>query len=163
MVQIYNCMDALSDKCDEELFHIYCGHPYQRPKEERYLAARILESRDFKFKEISAYKRKWIAEKWDKKSWTSRLQISMIDQQSKIISFLLFIGLLVMLIFVVAPFFTENGFNSFAFNGDVWTFLNILSFVIFFYIFGFISYISQIISNLRKKKRVFDLYHHQAA
>jgi len=163
MVQIYNCMDVLSGKCDEELFLIYCGHPYQRPKEERYLAARILESRDFKFKEISTYKQKWESEKWEKKSWTSKLQISMIGQQSKIISALLFLGLFLILIFVISPFFTENGFNSFAFNGDIWFFLNILSFVVFFYIFGFIGYISQFISRMKKKKRVFDLYDHQTA
>lgn len=163
MVQIYNCMDVLSAKCDEELFHIYCGHPYQRPKEERYLAARILESRDFKFKKIRTYKRKWESEKWKKKSWTIQLQFSMIGQQSKIISTLLLLGLLLMLLFVISPFFTENGFNSFAFNGDVWFFLNILSFVIFFYIFGFIGYISRFVSKLRKKKRVFELHHHQTA
>lgn len=162
MVQIYNCMDELSAKCDEELFHIYCGHHYQRPREERYLAARILESRNFKFKEINKYKRKWESEKWDQKSWSTKFQISILGQQSNIISSLLLIAFLLMLVFVVFPFFTENGFNSFAFNGDIWFFLNILSFVVFFYIFGFIGYISQFISNLKKKKRVFELYHQQA-
>lgn len=161
MVQIYNCMDVLSAKCDEELFHIYCGHPSQRPKEERYLAARILESRDFKFKEIGSYKQKWESEKWEHQSWSTRLLISMLGHQSKIISILLFIGLMVMLTFVISPFFIENGFHSFAFNGDIWFFLNILSFVIFFYIFGFIGYISRFISKLREKKRVFELHHHQ--
>ena len=49
MTKINKWKKDLSNKSDEELFNIYCGSPKHLPKDIRYYAARILETRDFQF------------------------------------------------------------------------------------------------------------------
>lgn len=162
MVRIYKCKDELSNKSDKELFHIYCGHPIHRPREERYLAARILESRDFQFKKIREYKKRWELEKWNRLKSKSNFTFRLINGQNKLISILVFIAILLISIFVIAPVFFSDGKLSFSLDGEVWYFLNIFSFVVFIYIFGFIGYFGKFISNLRQKKKVFEMFHQQA-
>jgi len=55
-------------KTEEELFQIYCGFPKSYHVSKRYYAARVLESRDFKFNQISVYKEKWRQEKLQKQA-----------------------------------------------------------------------------------------------
>lgn len=50
-------------KSEEELFCIYCGYPKPYHIVMRYYAARVLESRDFKFNQVKSYKEKWKQEK----------------------------------------------------------------------------------------------------
>ena len=59
MTKIYKWKKDFSNKSDEELFNIYCGSPKHLPKNMRYYAARILETRDFQFDNISMHKREW--------------------------------------------------------------------------------------------------------
>ena len=112
----------------------------QRPIEERYIAARILESRDFQFKKINTYLRKWEFEKWDTPAKARRLSNPFRGGQSKIISIMMLLAMAFLGTFVIIPLFFPNSIFSFSFSGDIWFFLNIFSFVVFFYIFGFIGY-----------------------
>lgn len=162
MVRIYKCKDELSTKSDKELFHIYCGYPIHRPKEERYLAARILESRDFQFKEIATYKRKWELEQWSHLNKKPQFSLSSSSFYNKLIIFLLFMAFLLITVFVINPVFFSDGKLSFSSNDEVWYFLNIFSFVVFIYLFGFIGYIGKFISKFRTKKKVINMYHQQA-
>ncbi|NPD44690.1 MULTISPECIES: hypothetical protein [unclassified Lentimicrobium] len=162
MVRLYKCKDELSTMSDKELFHIYCGYPIHRPKEERYLAARILESRDFKFKKIAIYKQKWELETWNNLNKKPSFSLRSSSFYNKLIIFLLFMAFLLITIFVINPVFFSNGNFSFSSNGDVWYFLNIFSFVAFIYIFGFIGYIGKFISKFRTKKKAFNMYDQQA-
>jgi len=57
----------LSIKTEEELFYIYCGYPKHYPKKIRYQAGRILENRDFQFKNITEYKKSWHENKLNNK------------------------------------------------------------------------------------------------
>jgi len=161
MVRIYKCKDELSIMSDKELFHIYCGYPIHRPKEERYLAVRILESRDFQFKKIDVYKQKWKLEKRSELNKKPRFSISSSSFYNKLIIFLLFMAFLLITVFVINPVFFSNGKLSFSSNDEVWYFLNIFSFVVFIYIFGFIGYIGKFISKFRTKKKVFNMYDQQ--
>jgi len=68
MAKKYDWKTALKGKSEEELFNIYCGYPKHFQIDVRYFAARVLESRDFKFKEVSAYKEKWRQEKLQKQA-----------------------------------------------------------------------------------------------
>ena len=63
MAEKYDWKTDLKAKSEEELFNIYCGYPKHLHISLRYYAARVLESRDFKFREILAYKEKWRQEK----------------------------------------------------------------------------------------------------
>lgn len=162
MVRIYKCKDELSTMSDKELFHIYCGYPIHRPKEERYLAVRILESRDFQFKKIDVYKRKWELEKWSDLNKKPKFSLSSSSFSNKLIIFLLFMAFLLISVFVINPVFFSNGKLPFSSNGEVWYFLNIFSFVVFIYIFGLIGYIGKFISKLKTKKKEINMYHQQA-
>lgn len=161
MSDIYSCMDELSEKSDEELFQIYRGYPKQRHIEERYIAARILESRDFQFKKINTYLRKWELEKWGTPSKARKLRNPFRGGQSKIISIMMLLAMIFLGTFVIIPLFFPNSIFSFSFSGDIWFFLNIFSFVVFFYIFGFIGYFSRTIRRIRKQRRVFEVFHQQ--
>ncbi len=161
MVRIYKCKDELSNMSDKELFHIYCGYPVHRPKEERYLAVRILESRDFQFKKIASYKKEWELEKWSDLNKKPKFSLSSSSFYNKLIFFLLFMAFLLITVFVINPVFFSNGKFSFSSNGEVWYFLNIFSFVVFIYIFGIIGYIGNFISKFRNKKKIINMYPQQ--
>jgi len=68
MTKINKWKKDLSNKSDEELFNIYCGSPKHLPKDIRYYAARILETRDFQFDNISAHKKQWELERMQQNS-----------------------------------------------------------------------------------------------
>ena len=68
MARKYDWKTELKSKTEEELFQIYCGFPKSYHVSKRYYAARILESRDFKFNQVSTYKKKWRQEKLQKQA-----------------------------------------------------------------------------------------------
>jgi len=161
MSQIYDCKDELSTKTDQELFYIYRGNPNHRPIEERYMAARILESRDFRFKDINKYIRTWENERYSRSSTNGKLNYSFLFRKVDLITLLMFLALVFLSLVVVVPVFFPNSSLAFSFSGDIWFFLNILSFLVFFYIFGFISYFIGIIQNFRKQKKMFEIFQRQ--
>lgn len=161
MSQIYDCMDELSAKTDEELFYIYRGNPAHRPIEERYLAARILESRDFRFKDIHQYINKWEKAKFKKSATNGKFKYRFRLHQSDFITLLMFLALIFLSLFVIVPVFFPDSTLAFSFSGDIWFFLNVLSFLVFFYIFGFISYFIRIIKNFRRQRKMFEVFQQQ--
>jgi VIT1/CCC1 family predicted Fe2+/Mn2+ transporter len=154
-------MDELSTKSDQELFYIYRGGQNPRPIRERYLAARILESRDFRFKEIHSYITKWEMEKYEKTSPNGKFKYRIKLNQADLITLLMFLAIIFLGIVVIVPVFFPNSNLAFPFSGDVWFFLNILSFLVFFYIFGFIGYFIRAIKNFRKQRKMFEIFHSQ--
>lgn len=105
MSPIYDCMDKLSTKSDQELFYIYRGSQNPRPITERYLAARILESRDFRFKDIHAYITKWEKEKYKKTLPNGRFKYRVQLNQSDLITLLMFLAIIFLGIVVIVPVF----------------------------------------------------------
>jgi hypothetical protein len=157
MNQIYNCLDTLSEKTDEELFGIYCGYSKNRTLDERYIAARILESRDFKFQEIRTYRLKWEKDNWDNRSNTSKFHHHILIFLRNISSYLLLLLFLALSGIIVAQLFLGHGKWMLSLSGDLWFFLNVLSFVALFYIFGFIGYFSRSFGKFKRKKKEFEL------
>lgn len=159
MGKIYNCLDELSTKTDEELFYIYRGNPKHLSIEKRYMAARILESRDFRFKDIHNYLFQWEQEKYNRSSTNGKLNYRLIFNKIDLITLLMFLALIFLSFVVIVPVFFPNSALAFSFSGDIWFFLNVLSFLVFFYIFGFISYFVRIIQNFRKQRKMFEIFH----
>ncbi len=157
MNQIYNCLDTLSEKTDQELFSIYCGYPKHRPLDERYMAARILESRDFRFQDIQTYKAQWEEENWNNRSVSSKFNQHAISFLRNISSWLLLLVFVALAVVILAQLFISNGQWILSYGGDLWFFLNILSFVALFYVFGFIGYFSRSFGKLKRKKKEFEL------
>lgn len=161
MKQFYSSLDELSEKTDEELFQIYRGYPHQKPIEERYIAARILRSRSFDFKNSHIYLQSWQKEHYLENQTQGKIKFHYHPDQSDIITFVMFLALIFLSIVVIFPvFFPESSF-TFTFTGDIWFFLNILSFVVFFYIFGFISHFAKTIKEYRDQKRSFEIFQQQ--
>jgi len=154
-------MDEMSTKTDEELFYIYRGNPKHLSIKERYIAARILESRDFRFKDIHHYINKWEQEKLEHSSHNGKLNYSFLFKKIDLITILMFLALIFLSLLVIIPVFFPGSTLAFSFTGDIWFFLNILSFLVFFYIFGFISYFVRIFQNFRKQRKMFQLFHRQ--
>lgn len=161
MGEIYDCLDELSSKTDEELFYIYRGNPKHLSIEERYIAARILESRDFKFKNIHYYIQKWEQEKFSRSSITGKLNYSFLFKKADLINLVMFLALVFLSFVVMVPMFFPDSSLAFSFSGDIWFFLNALSFLVFFYIFGFISYFIRIIQKFRKQRKMFEIFQRQ--
>lgn len=105
MNEIYDCKDNLSNKSDEELFYIYRGYPNHRPIEERYMAARILESRDFQFKDIHQHIQQWDQKKFANSSTNGKLNYSLLFKKVNVINLLMFIALIILSALVVIPTF----------------------------------------------------------
>lgn len=158
MGEIYDCMDELSTKTDEELFYIYRGNPKHLSIDKRYMAARILESRDFRFKDIHHYINKWEQERFSRSSNNGKLNYSFLFKKIDLITLLMFLALIFLSFVVIVPVFFPNSTLAFSFSGDIWFFLNVLSFLVFFYIFGFISYFVRIIKNFRKQRKMFEIF-----
>lgn len=161
MSQIYDCKDELSTKTDEELFYIYRGNPKHLSIEKRYMAARILESRDFKFKDIHKYVQKWEQEKFSRSSSNGKLNYSFLFKKVDLITLLMFFAVVFLSMVVIVPVFFPDSSLAFSFSGDIWFFLNALSFLVFFYIFGFISYFVSIIQKFRKQRKMFEIFQQQ--
>lgn len=161
MSPVYDCMDQLSTKSNQELFYIYRGGQNPRPIRERYLAARILESRDFRFGDIHSYIIKWETEKYKKTSPNGKFKYRFQLNQADLITLLMFLAIIFLSIVVIVPVFFPDSQMVFSFSGDVWFFLNILSFLVFFYIFGFIGYFIRTINNFRKQRKMFEVLHSQ--
>lgn len=163
MSEIYDCLDELSTKTDEELFYIYRGNPKHLSVEKRYMAARILEGRDFKFKDIHLYIQEWEQKKYSKSASNGRLNYGVFFKKLDLITLLMFLALIFLSFVVIVPVFFPNSSLAFSFSGDIWFFLNVLSFLVFFYIFGFISYFVRIIQNFRKKRKTFEFFQQQTS
>lgn len=158
MVKIYKMKSALNTKTDQELFNIYLGEKKLHNKEIRYLAARILEERSFRFNDVNSYHEIWNKEKALKKQERKLSSFSYYFQYHKALSISIIISVFILLFFM---FFQLSPSLKWLINlNDMMLFaINILSFASLFVVFGFIGFILRNMAKTKHKKRMLEMSH----
>jgi len=156
MTKVYYWKSELSKKTDQELFQIYIGFPKQLHKDKRYLAGRLLESRDFRFDHIEEYKKKWELEKWQEFSNKNGLSLSSFFSHHRKLFATLIIASFLLIFFEVFQLFPTLNW-SFLKNEVVLISLNIISLAGIFAIIGFVIYLSINLNKIKRKQQILDL------
>jgi hypothetical protein len=157
MKKNYQQKEDLNTKTNEELFYIFRGTNSKKTLQERYTAARILETRDFDFINLSTHITQWERERFNKSSRFQKIVFLFKFKRTDYLNILMFVAVLFLLTVVIIPAYFPASHLSFSFTGDIWVFLNALSLLACLYIFAFVGFFIKISQSFKKRKKLMDI------